>query len=122
MKTLQYDYTRENDDELHRLDEWMSAAGDADRETIMPLMEKIKNEMTRGVCHFTFTKVSGERRDAYGTRLSSVIDRYVETKGGNRPRERRTISGTFPYFDLVRRDWRCFRVDRLMGIDGNYGE
>ncbi len=46
MKTLQYDYTRENDDELHRLDEWMSAAGDADRETIMPLMEKIKNEMT----------------------------------------------------------------------------
>ena len=30
------------------------------------------------------------------------------------------FNGTFSYFDLVRRDWRCFRVDTLVELDRDY--
>ncbi len=57
--------------------------------------------------------------DAYGTRAEDIIVRYG--KGTDRVRRHGTVfNGTFPYFDLVRRDWRCFRVDSLLEMDRDY--
>lgn len=75
--------------------------------------------MQDGLCHFVFRKVNGECRDAYGTRAEDIIVRYG--KGTDRVRRHGTVfNGTFPYFDLVRRDWRCFRVDSLLEMDRDY--
>ena len=63
--------------------------------------------------------MNGERRDAYGTRASDIIDRY-ENRQKAPSRRRLAFNGTFSYFDLVRRDWRCFRVDTLVELDRDY--
>ncbi|MGN1234269.1 MAG: SH3 beta-barrel fold-containing protein, partial [Candidatus Cryptobacteroides sp.] len=37
------------------------------------------------------------------------------------PQKRKpAFNGTFSYFDLVRRDWRCFRIDTLVELDRDY--
>ncbi len=117
-------YTRQNDEELRRLAQWIdreSASKNAANE-FTGMLERIKNEMLEGVCHFTFTKVGGERREAYGTRLSNIIAKYSTPRTQKKPKNEQVYAGTFPYFDLVRRDWRCFRVDRLVDVDTDYGE
>ena len=122
MQRLEYHYNKEHDEELASLAGYLDRLGASGREQINSHLEALKNGMMCGVCHFVFTKVNGERRSAYGTRLSSVIDRYTEPSKEKMSRQERAAAGTFPYFDLARRDWRCFRVDRLVSVDAEYGE
>lgn len=82
-------------------------------------IEEMKNIMIDGMCHFVFTKVNGEHRDAYGTRASDIIERY-ENKEKSPSKRKPAFNGTFSYFDLERRDWRCFRVDTLVELDRDY--
>ena len=79
----------------------------------------MKNLMIDGMCHFVFTKVNGEHRDAYGTRASDIIERH-ENKEKAPSKRKPAFNGTFSYFDLERRDWRCFRVDTLVELDRDY--
>ena len=122
MQRFEYHYNKEYDEELASLAGYLDRLGASGRERINSRLENLKNGMMCGVCHFVFTKVNGERRSAYGTRLSSVIDQYAEPAKEKKSRQERAAAGTFPYFDLARRDWRCFRVDRLVSVDAEYGE
>lgn len=122
MQRLEYHYDKEHDEELASLAGYLDRLGAAERGRINAGLEALKNGMMCGVCHFIFTKVNGERRSAYGTRLSSVIDRYTEPSKEKMSRQERAAAGTFPYFDVAKKGWRCFRVDRLVSVDAEYGE
>lgn len=112
--------TRQNDKELEAAYGYlMRNMHPGSVEALYREIEELKNQMADGFCHFSFTKVSGEHREAYGTRASDIIDRYggVSGKGNGRPP---AFNGTFPYFDMEKKDWRCFRIDTLAGVDMEY--
>lgn len=73
--------------------------------------------MGESVVLFRYTKADGSQREAYGTLLSPVIDRFGGTSGSSsaaRP------SGTHAYFDIGRMAWRSFVESRLIGYDDDY--
>ncbi len=120
MKHLNYRYTKDNDRELGGIAEYLSAnTGSREAARIYGEIEELKNQMQDGLCHFVFRKVNGECRDAYGTRAEDIIGKYGKAVDDGRKRGT-VFNGTFPYFDLVRQDWRCFRVDSLLEMDRNY--
>lgn len=120
MKRLQIRYTKDNDEELGHIARYLGESKPAqDAVRLYDDIEELKNLMSDGMCHFIFRKVNGERRDAYGTRASDIIDRY-EDKGKAPSGRKSAFNGTFSCFDLVRRDWRCFRVDTLVELDRDY--
>ena len=120
MRRLSIRLTKDNDEELGRIASYLAGNGQpSTAQRIYDDIEEMKNLMTDGMCHFTFTKVNGEARDAYGTRASDLIERY-EDKMKTPSKRKPAFNGTFSYFDLVRRDWRCFRVDTLVELDRDY--
>ena len=120
MRRLSIRLTKDNDEELGRIATYLAENERPTRaQEIYDDIEEMKNLMVDGMCHFTFTKVNGEHRDAYGTRASDLIERYEDKKKA--PQKRKpAFNGTFSYFDLVRRDWRCFRIDTLVELDRDY--
>lgn len=120
MKRLDYRYTKENDEELRKIAGYLADSKPLNTASgIYSDIEEMKNLMTDGMCHFTFTKVNGERRDAYGTRAADIIERY-DGKMKAPSRHKTAFNGTFSYFDLERQDWRCFRVDTFVELDRDY--
>ena len=120
MRRLSIRLTKDNDEELGRIASYLAGNGQpSTAQRIYDDIEEMKNLMTDGMCHFTFTKVNGEHRDAYGTRASDLIERY-EDKTKTPSKRKPAFNGTFSYFDLVRRDWRCFMVDTLVELDRDY--
>lgn len=114
--------THENDSELREVHDYLlGAMGVNAGRMLYDEMEEMKNLMSEGLCHFVFTKVNGETREAYGTRSSDIIDRYYSAGTGKGGRHGRHTATTFPYFDIEKKDWRCFRIDSLLGIDRDYG-
>lgn len=113
-------HTRDNDEELRRIAGYLAGVRAPEKAArLYSDIEEMKNQMAAGICHFTFVKVNGERRDAYGTRDRDIIGRHSDMAAAT-PRKGGAFNGTFPYFDLARRDWRCFRVDTLVGLDRDY--
>ena len=88
---------------------------------LMVLIDELKKRMKDEVTHFSFRKKDGTIRQAYGTRVSEIIVRY---EGAILPpqnqRRQQASGGTFPYFDIERQAWRCFKVETLMDIDRGY--
>ena len=86
---------------------------------LMVLIDELKKRMKDEVTHFTFKKKDGTVRQAYGTRVSEVIVRY---EGALLPpqKQRQCTGSTFPYFDIEKQAWRCFKVETLMDIDRGY--
>lgn len=83
---------------------------------LMVMIEELKKRMKDDVVHFSFKKKDGTVRQAYGTRANDVlIQRDSVPDGGNGH-----ARGTFPYFDIERQAWRCFKVETLMEIDRGY--
>ena len=120
MRRLSIRLTKDNDEELGRIASYLAGNGQpSTAQRIYDDIEEMKNLMTDGMCHFTFTKVNWEHRDAYCTRASDLIKGY-EDKTMTPSRRKPAFNGTFSYFDLVRRDWRCFRVDTLVELDRDY--
>jgi hypothetical protein len=81
------------------------------------LLLDLKKAMQADVVHFRYVKADGSMRSAYGTRDADLIREHrgdPSGKGGDRPLM------TFVYFDLVRDDWRAFRPESIVGIDGGY--
>ena len=86
--------------------------------TVMSDIAELKNMLAEEVVHFVFEKTDGTRRDAYGTRAIDVIRRYDTGSSAQKPH--RAFNGTFPYFDIEKGEWRCFRLDKFVKIDKDY--
>ena len=109
------------DNELMSIDIYLDARfgqGSVQALTIMHDLAELKKMLTEEIVHFVFEKTDGTRRDAYGTRAVDVIRRYDTATANQRPQ--RAFSGTFPYFDIEKQEWRCFKVDRFVMIDKDY--
>ena len=109
------------DNELMKIDLYLDARfgqGSIQAITIMHDIAELKKMLTEEIVHFVFEKTDGTRRDAYGTRAVDVIRRYDTVTANQRPQ--RAFSGTFPYFDIEKQEWRCFKVDRFVMIDKDY--
>ena len=109
------------DNELMKIDLYLDSRfgqGSVQALTIMHDLAELKKMLTEEIVHFVFEKTDGTRRDAYGTRAVDVIRRYDTATANQRPQ--RAFSGTFPYFDIEKQEWRCFKVDRFVMIDKDY--
>lgn len=71
--------------------------------------EGLKSALKTSVVEFTFIKDDKSTRVAKGT-LCSEFFSYTST--GSTKSNHAVVS----YFDLDAKNWRCFRVDRLVGI------
>lgn len=93
-------------------------AGTAVTVVLMDKLLELKQMLAEEVVHFVFEKTDGTTRDAYGTRAVDVIRRYDTAPAAQKPQ--RAFNGTFPYFDIEKGEWRCFRVDKFVKIDKDY--
>ena len=126
MNTTQNTTTRQSnlfsgDNELMKIDLYLDKVfgqGSIQALTIMADLAELKKMLTEEVVHFIFEKTDGTTRNAYGTRAVDVIRRY--DTGSTNQRPQRAFNGTFPYFDIEKGEWRCFRVDRFVRIDKDY--
>ena len=109
------------DNELMKIDLYLDkqfGQGSIQAITIMADLAELKKMLTEEVVHFVFEKTDGTRRDAYGTRAIDVIRKYDTGSTSQKPQ--RAFNGTFPYFDIEKGEWRCFKVDKLVMIDKDY--
>ena len=109
------------DNELMKIDLYLDkqfGQGSVQALTIMADIAELKKMLTEEVVHFVFEKTDGTTRDAYGTRAIDVIRKYDTGSTSQKPQ--RAFNGTFPYFDIEKGEWRCFKVDRFVMIDKDY--
>lgn len=78
--------------------------------------------MKEDIACFFYKKQDGSIRQAYGTRKSSIIDYYLTISGkpNKTTKEKESAPSTLAYFDLDKLEWRCFRLENLIGIDTQY--
>ena len=81
------------------------------------LIRELLETMDHGVAHFSFSKNDGSIRHAYGTRLPSILEKYVK---GKKEENNRPAQGTVPFFDIEKEEWRCFRAGSLKKIYDDY--
>ena len=68
-------------------------------------MNTIKERLSKGVIKFKFKKLNGEIREAVGT---TNLDKIPSEK---HPTTNRTYSNdTIRYFDLIKNEWRSFKI------------
>lgn len=83
----------------------------------------LQNIMCQDIAHFSYQKQDGTSRRAYGTRVKSLIEAHGGDPDKNTKSTRAqncTPGSTVPYFDLEKKDWRCFKPEKLIGIDTSY--
>lgn len=69
---------------------------------------KLKRAMKGGIVRFTFRKISGEVREAWGTLKESLLPPTTN----NRP-----YNATLQtYYDTEKADWRCYKVANLLSV------
>lgn len=96
-------------------------------DTMMDL-SRLNDLLALGTVMFTYEKNSdGSIREAVGTRCPGVIRRILTENGQSRATAGEVandIRSSAPfdgehviYFDLERRDWRCFTVDKFQEVD-----
>lgn len=110
-----------SDNEMMKIEAYLDArlgAGTAVTVVLMDKLVELKQMLAEEVVHFVFEKTDGTTRDAYGTRAVDVIRRYDTAPASQKPQ--RAFNGTFPYFDIEKGEWRCFRVDKFVKIDKDY--
>ena len=72
-----------------------------------------------GVCNISFQKVNGERRDMRGTLKVDLIPapKDVDTnKELNSGKVKDINPNIVVVYDLVKNDWRSFRIENLVSI------
>lgn len=88
---------------------------------ILILVDELKKRMKDDVVHFSFKKKDGTLRHAYGTRLTEIIVRHEgEVLPDSNTRKQASNGSTFPYYDIEKGAWRCFKTESLMDIDRGY--
>lgn len=70
---------------------------------------KLRKALTERICRFTFEKVDGSIRQAYGTLAESL----VPTTAGSDRRRNDTVQ---VYYDTEKHEWRCFKKANLLTI------
>lgn len=109
------------DNEILKIESYLEAkfgAGTLQVAAILDELIELKKMLSEEVVHFVFEKTDGTTRDAYGTRAVDVIRRYDTGSSNQKPQ--RAFNGTFPYFDIEKGEWRCFKVDKFVRIDRDY--
>lgn len=76
-------------------------------------VEDLRKGLKNGVVNFTYMKKDGSIRHATGTtRLDSIpVEDHPKGTG-------RQADGVVNYFDLEKSEWRSFREENLVSIDG----
>ena len=69
---------------------------------------KLRAKMAKGVVEFFYKKLNGEMRHAYGTLLNVPATKGV--RGGHK--------GCQTYYDMEVQDWRCYRLENLVSVNG----
>jgi len=94
-----------------------------DRSKIFPenykeIMEykEIKDELGIGICEITFTKKDGTERIMSGTLNFDYIPTEKQPKG-NSSGEHQTQQNTISVFDVIKEDWRSFRIDSVTNFE-----
>lgn len=67
---------------------------------------KLSVAMRKGVVTFMYKKLDGSLRAAYGTLMNIA---------SHKPRKKKQTFATMTYFDVVKRQFRSFRVENLIG-------
>ena len=70
---------------------------------------KLRKALAKGICKFTFEKVDGSIRQAFGTLSEALIP---ATNGSDR-RKNDTVQ---VYFDTEKQEYRCFKKANLLTI------
>ena len=112
-----------SDTELNNLLLTMKRKGYSPQECgrLMEMTRQIKEDMQFDIVHFWFIKRDNSERSAYGTRAPDIIHRYgADPRKDNTPPDEKGLDGTFPYFDLDRKAWRCFKPECLVKVDKGY--
>lgn len=100
-------------DELRAIEERfaMNGSPEDERRNLKKLLKiaHVLDRMKIGVAQFSYFKQNGNYREAYGTRNHEII----RLLGGNTENPRADRNGNYDgehvaYFDIQRRDWRCF--------------
>ena len=102
------------DNELMKIDVYLDTRfgqGSIQAITLMADIAELKKMLAEEVVHFVFEKTDG-------TRAIDVIRKY--DTGSTTQKPQRAFNGTFPYFDIEKGEWRCFKVDRFVMIDKDY--
>lgn len=114
----------EKDEELRRAYMYLDQTMDwpiNETFSLMILIDELKKRMKDDVVHFSFKKKDGTVRQAYGTRESEVIVRHEGAAlPDDKTRKQVNNGSTFPYYDIERQAWRCFKTEGLMDIDRGY--
>lgn len=93
--------------------------------------DSFREALRLGIVHFSYRKSDGTEREAFGTLVQDVVDRY---RNNATPQTRRRTAGGpdddeyIRYYDLYAArtgggaggDWRTFRIDRLIEVDDSY--
>lgn len=106
------------DSELNSIYSYMDANGMTPENILEKLtaLEKLKQMLKDGVVNFVYKKMNGEIREAYGTRADDILKGHGSAPTG----KRRSSPATFPYYDIEKSDWRCFKPELLMRICTDY--
>ncbi|MBO7458053.1 MAG: DUF2693 domain-containing protein [Paludibacteraceae bacterium] len=75
--------------------------------------------LRRGVVVFTYTKQNGEYREACGTCHPRLIPSENVPKNEHFDEDAKRKS-TVVYYDIDRKEWRCFDVRRFLGFVTRY--
>ena len=86
----------------------------------MEMLNELQTRMKTEVLHFLYEKKDGSTRHAYGTRAGDIIGRHSAGTSSQKNTNHTPAPGTFPYFDIERKAWRCFRVDGINYIMREY--
>ena len=70
---------------------------------------KLRKALAKGICKFTFEKVDGSIRQAFGTLAEN---RIPATNGSDRRRN----DSVQVYFDTEKQEYRCFKKANLLTI------
>lgn len=73
-------------------------------------VSKLRKAMRKGIQNFTYRKVNGEIRTAWGT-LSEAILGAFNTDSGRKPNP--TL---MTYYDTEKRAWRSFKLVNLISV------
>ena len=74
--------------------------------------EKFRNMLSKGIYRFSYMKKDGTIREATGTLSNAFIPTDKLPKG-----TAKIINyETFSYYDLVKNEWRSFRLDNFVGF------
>ena len=75
-------------------------------------LTKLKDMLIDGSVHFTYTKVDGSERKAFGTlKLDDSVKASIKGNGHVIP------DSIFVYYDLGSEGWRSFRKSNFIMID-----